>query len=310
MPASKQRKFNVKKPRPLSKADKLRGRQNRLLAQSHPDFLEERRSKRKQYLDEGFEPTFFDDAAEEGEAQNGAALTTAAAGKKASSRRKRGTAEEQADALFRDIQGEHLDNLTTDEEEEEAEEMADEEEEEDVQQEGEEKRLGQDAEVDFDADHAELDEHDDDEEDDDDDAPPEEFSSVPQKQFGLEEEEDEDQTHEFEKDDEIVEQSSAASKRRKLSKKKRDAMKRVEKVADGKYRIEMGGAHFEVVALGSKSVGVGQCADGFPPLPPPLDRGNESLMTLRERLLQISTAKKRSKGYRMPTDKRPKLAKC
>ncbi|KAL3089323.1 hypothetical protein niasHS_007045 [Heterodera schachtii] len=309
MPPSKQRKFNVKKPRPLSKADKLRGRQNRLIAQSHPDFLEERRSKRKQYLDEGFEPTFFDDAADGEEAQNGVALTTgtAAAGKKASSRRKRGTAEEQADALFRDIQGDQLDNLTTDdEEEEEAEEMADEEEEEDVRHEGEEKGLGEDAEVDSDA---ELDEHDDDEEDDD-DAPPEEFSSVPQKQFGLEEEEDEDETHEFEKDDEIVEQSATASKRRKLSKKKRDAMKRVEKVADGKYRVEMGGAHFEVVALGSKSVGVGQCADGFPPLPPPLDRGNESLMTLRERLLQISTAKKRSKGYRMPTDKRPKLTKC
>ncbi|KAL3106231.1 hypothetical protein niasHT_013774 [Heterodera trifolii] len=306
MPPSKQRKFNVKKPRPLSKADKLRGRQNRLLAQSHPDFLEERRSKRKQYLDEGFEPTFFDD--EEGEAQNGAALTagTAAAGKKAPSRRKRGTAEEQADALFRDIQGDQLDNLTTDDEEEEGEEMADEEEEEDVQQEGEEKGLGQDAEVDSDADHAELDD-----DDDDDDAPPEEFTSVPQKQFGLEEEEeDEDETQEFEKDDEIVEPSATASKRRKLSKKKRDAMKRVEKVADGKYRVEMGGAQFEVVALGSNSVGVGQCADGFPPLPPALDRGNESLMTLRERLLQISTSKKRSKRYRMPTDKRPKLTKC
>lgn len=99
-------------------------------------------------MDEGFEPTFFDDAAEEGEAQNGAALTNGAtaAGKKASSRRKRGTAEEQADALFRDIQGDQLDNLTTDDEEEEGAEMADEEEEEDVQQEGEEKGLGQDAE--------------------------------------------------------------------------------------------------------------------------------------------------------------------
>uniref|UniRef100_A0A183BMI0 Ribosome biogenesis protein NOP53 n=1 Tax=Globodera pallida TaxID=36090 RepID=A0A183BMI0_GLOPA len=288
MPSNQQRRVHVKGSRPLSKADKLKIRQNRLIARSHPDFLEERRSKRKQFLDEGFVPRSDDDEEGAGADQLFGEIGMDRGKKK---KGKRGTADEQAEQLFRDIQGDgDDDSFGSLDEGEEGVEDDDDGMEEDM-------TLG---EVGSEADDDE----------DEDGAPPDEFSSAPPKFFGLEEEEEEEEEEDGLEAEEVLDNVELGSKRRKLSKKKRDALKKVKKIGAGTYRVEMGGAQFEVVSLelGSSAFASDQCADGFPPLPTVASAGRNPI-TFREQLLQISTAKKRSKRYRMSGDKRQKFVK-